>query len=216
MFVEELVDDPFETADLLAGVAVLVDDRNQPGEPVLPSDGRHISQIDGFEPAKPGLDLALRTELVADLGGEFGELVPNVVQQQGPGCDQGPAVLWNSFYLGDEVVVDLEGLHRPQGRLGQQRARGRDGVVGVGLVETTGSSLGGHSLSGNLSGVEPGGCQGYRHVLALPADPSTPTSRTRWVVSMSMAATYPSPVSGNDRWSTATPLGSTIPTVNLF
>ncbi len=32
------------------------------------------------------------------------------------------------------------------------------------VVEAAGSPLGGHSLSGNLSGVEPGGCQGYRHV----------------------------------------------------
>ena len=31
------------------------------------------------------------------------------------------------------------------------------------VVEPAGSPLGGHSLRGNLSGVEPGGCQGYRH-----------------------------------------------------
>lgn len=83
--IEELIDDSFELADLTAGLPILIDKGEEPRLSIRTGHCRHISDIDCFEPAKPGLDFALRTKLVADLGGEFGDLILGVVQYQGTG-----------------------------------------------------------------------------------------------------------------------------------
>jgi hypothetical protein len=93
-------------------------------------------------------------------------MVADVVQQQRSGLDQGVTVFEDGFELGDERVLDLQGLHRPQCRFGQQRSGGRDRVDGVGLGQPAGPPLGGGALGGDFSGVEPGGDQGDRDVRA--------------------------------------------------
>ena len=164
--VEQLVDPAFERADLAAGSPVLVDERQEPGDPVGAGLGRHDGGVDGFELAEPGLDLAGGRELVADLGGQLGQLVLGVVQHQGAGRDQGAAVLEHGFDLGDEGVVDLQGLGGPEGGFGQQRPGRGDRVDGIGLGQAAGAPLLGAALGGDLADIQPGGDQRDRDVLA--------------------------------------------------
>ncbi len=49
VLVEQLVDEPFETADLAASCAVLVDECLQPGEPMAAGGGRGGVGVDRFE-----------------------------------------------------------------------------------------------------------------------------------------------------------------------
>ncbi len=64
-------------------------------------------------------------------------------------------LLAGEVILGCFVVVFLDG--------GGYVDYGVDATV-ASVVEAAGSPLGVHFLSENLLGVEPGGCQGYRHV----------------------------------------------------
>lgn len=57
MAVEELVDELFEPADLLACGAVLVDERLEPPEAVRAGRGRVGGGIDRFEAAQPAFDI---------------------------------------------------------------------------------------------------------------------------------------------------------------
>ena len=120
MFVEQFVDEAFEAADLVARCAVLFDERVEPFEAVRAGGRRVGVGVDAFEAAQPALDLARRGELVADLGGEFRDLVADVVQSQCAGRYQGSAVLEHRLDLGDQRVVDLQRLGGPQCRLGLQ------------------------------------------------------------------------------------------------
>ena len=162
--VEQLVDETLQSADLAASSAVLVDERLQPGEPVPARWGRGCVGVDPFEAAQPGFDLAGRGELVAHLGGQLGDLVADVVEHQSASSHKGSAVFEHRLDLRDGRVVGLQGLHRAQRRLGQQRAGRRDGVDGVGLVEPPRAALGRRPRSGDLAGVEPGRAQRDRDV----------------------------------------------------
>jgi hypothetical protein len=88
------------------------------------------------------------------------------VQHQGAGLDQAAAVLEHGFDLGEEGVVDLQGLGGPEGGLGQQRPGRGDGVDNVGLGQAAGPSLLGAALGGDLADVQPGGSERDRDVLA--------------------------------------------------
>ena len=82
VFVEQRVDVAFELADLATRRPVLVDERDQPRQPILAGHGRHDRGVDLFEATEPAFDLAGRGELVADLDGELGDLVVDVVKHQ--------------------------------------------------------------------------------------------------------------------------------------
>jgi hypothetical protein len=70
------------------------------------------------------------------------------VQHQGAGLDQAAAVLEHGFDLGDEGVIDLQGLGGPEGGLGQQRPGHGDRVDGIGLGQAAGAPLLGGALAG--------------------------------------------------------------------
>ena len=72
MAVEQLVDAPFEAADLAERLAVLVDECLEPFEPVSAGGGRARGGVAVFQAAQAALDLAAAVELVADLGGLTG------------------------------------------------------------------------------------------------------------------------------------------------
>jgi len=172
--VEELVEIVFEPADLAAGRPVLVDEGHEPGQPVGAGLGGHDGLVDGCELAEPGLDLAGRGELVADLAREFGELVLGVVQHQGAGPDQGAAVLEHGLDLGDQRVIDLEHLHGAERRFAQQRPGCRRRVNAVGFGMATRTALLGAALGWDLTGIEAGGDQRDRDVLAPARRPFDP------------------------------------------
>ncbi len=142
MAVEQVVDEPFQSADLAARGSVLVDEVLEPFEPVRACGGRACVGVDVFEAAQPAFDLAAGVELVADLGGELGDLVGDVVQHECYGCYQGSAVLEHRLDLGHQRVVGLQRLDGPEGGLGQQRAGRGDRVDGVGLFQTPRAALG--------------------------------------------------------------------------
>ena len=77
-------------------------------------------------------------------------------------------MLEHGFDLGDQRVVDLQRLDRPERRLGQQRTRGGDRVNRVGLVQTTCPTLRGGALRRDLAAVEPGRHERDRGVCAPP------------------------------------------------
>ena len=101
MFVEKPVEVSFEVADLTSCGAVLIDERDQQRQPVCAGLGGHRGGVELLESAKPRLDLAGRDELVADLGGQFGDLIEGVVKHQGADFDEHSAVLEDRFNLGD-------------------------------------------------------------------------------------------------------------------
>ena len=146
--------------------AVLFDERVEPFEAVRAGGRRVDVGVDAFEAAQPALDLALRVELVADLGGEFRDLVPDVVQSQCAGRYQGTAVLEHSLDLGDQRVVDLQRLGGPERRLGLQCPRRGDRVDGVGLVQAPRAALGCRARRRDLAGVEPRRCERDRDMLS--------------------------------------------------
>ena len=74
----------------------------------------------------------------------------------------------HGFDLGDQRVVDLQCLHRAEGRFGQQRACGSDRVDGIGLVQPACSTLRRRALRGDLTAVEPGRDERDRHVRTPP------------------------------------------------
>ncbi|WP_420435199.1 hypothetical protein [Candidatus Poriferisocius sp.] len=82
MTVEQLVDQPFQSADLATGGTVLAGEVLEPLVPVPARWGRACFGVDVFEAAQPGFDLAAGVELVAHLGGQLGDLVPDVVKHQ--------------------------------------------------------------------------------------------------------------------------------------
>lgn len=82
-------------------------------------------------------------------------------------------MLEHRFDLGDERVVDLQRLHGPERRLGQQRPGCGDRVDGVGLAQSPRAALGRGPRSRDFTGVEPGRRQGDRDVgppLGRPLD----------------------------------------------
>lgn len=81
--------------------------------------------------------------------------IGNVVQHQGSGCDQGPAVFEHGLDLGNQRVIHLKGLDRPEGGLGQQGAGGGNRVDDIGLVRAACPPMGRSSLSRNFAVVEP-------------------------------------------------------------
>ena len=100
MVVEQLVDEPFEKADLAAGGAVLFDEILEPFEPTPACWGRACGGVDVFEAAQPGFDLAGRGGLVAYLGGQLEDLVHDMVQTECACGYQGPTVLEHGLDLG--------------------------------------------------------------------------------------------------------------------
>ncbi len=102
--------------------------------------------------------------MVADLDGEFGELVLDVVQQQGASGDKGSAVFEDGFDLGYQRVIYLQRLHRTQRGLGQQCPRCGHRVDDIGLVQPPCPTLRCRSLSGDFAGIEPGSDDSDRDV----------------------------------------------------
>lgn len=144
--------------DLAASGPVLVhqgDQPGQPGQPVLAGQGGSGGAIDVLEPAEPGFDLAGGGELVADLCGEFGELVLGVVQGENAQVNQHSAVFEHRLDLGDERVVDLQGLYRAKAGFCQECAGRCNGIDDVGLVQPSRPPLGSRALRGDLPTVEP-------------------------------------------------------------
>ena len=162
--VEQVVDEPLEAADLAARGAVLVDERLELRQAIAAGRGRTRGGVEVFEAAQPGFDLSVAGELVADLGGQLGDQVGDVVQAQCACGHQRSAVLKHGLDLGDERVIDLECLDGPEGRLGQQRAGRGDRVDGIGLVQPPRPALGRGARRRDLAGVEPRRRQRYRDV----------------------------------------------------
>jgi hypothetical protein len=110
-----------------------------------------------LEAPQPGLDLAVVNEQVADLGREFRDLIRDMMQGECAHRDQHSSVFEHCFDLRDERVIDFEGLHRSQCRLGEHRACDRDGVDHVGLRETPLATRVRGALRRNFARVEPCG-----------------------------------------------------------
>ena len=66
------------------------------------------------EAHQAGFDLAVRAELIADLGGQLGQLVSDVMQAQRAQLHQHAAVFEHRFDLRHQRVVHLQRLHRAE------------------------------------------------------------------------------------------------------
>ena len=94
--------------------------------------------------------------MVSDLGEQLGDLVLDVVQGQRAYRNEHPAMFKNGFDLGDEQVVYLKHLNRPEGWLGQHCSSCRDRIDPVSLISSTRSALLGGALGRHFSRVETG------------------------------------------------------------
>jgi hypothetical protein len=94
--------------------------------------------------------------LVSDLGVQLGDLVLDVVSGPRAYRREHPTMFKNGLDLGDEQVVYLEHLNRPESWLGQHCSRCRDRIDSVGLVSSTRSALLGGALGRHFSLVETG------------------------------------------------------------
>ncbi len=83
MLVEETAEFVLEPADLSPCATVLLYEGDQPGKPVVTSDGGADVGIDALEVAKQRLGLACRGDLLTDLGGQLVDLVLSVCQREG-------------------------------------------------------------------------------------------------------------------------------------
>jgi hypothetical protein len=127
-----------------------------------------------LEASEAAFDLSGRSELVPDVDGQFGDLVLHVVKDQGPHRYQHATMFQDSLDLGYQRVLDLERLHRTEGRLGQQLARRGHRIERVGLICAAGPSLRRRALRRNLAAIEPGRTESDRGVSAPAGGPLNP------------------------------------------
>jgi hypothetical protein len=58
LLVEEFIDYAFRPSDLGASPAILIDERDKPGQAVATGSGRRSAEVEAFKEPQPGLDLA--------------------------------------------------------------------------------------------------------------------------------------------------------------
>lgn len=100
MLVGRSVNVAFELADLTASSSVLIHELNQPRQPILRGERRHDRGVDVLETAEADLGLAGGGELIADVDGELGDLVLDMVKDRRANVHEHAAVLEHGFDLG--------------------------------------------------------------------------------------------------------------------